>query len=48
MDKLAFAAMCFYYYGYEFFRLMLLTVAAMAGAFMIHKLVSWALWVMSL
>lgn len=48
MDRFSFMAMCFYYYGCEIFKYTLLTLATLAAAFAVHKLVSWALWVMSL
>ena len=48
MNKTAFVAICLYYYGRECARLAAFTVAALALLFMIHKLVAWALWVMSL
>ena len=43
-----FYMICCYYYLRQALRITFNTLAAMALAFMIHKLVSWALWVMSL
>jgi len=48
MKQLTFAGCCLYYYGLEVLKLAVYTVAALALLFMIHKLVGWALWVISL
>ncbi len=39
---------CLYYYGKETAETVPLLLAVLMGAFVIHKLVSWSLWVMSL
>ncbi len=39
---------CLYYYITQATRTAAHTLAALAGLFIIHKLVSWALWIMSL
>ena len=39
---------CLYYYGRECAKLVVYVAGALALLFMIHKLVSWALWVISL
>ena len=39
---------CLYYYITQATRTAAHTLAALAGLFVIHKLVSWALWIMSL
>lgn len=48
MKQLTFVGCCLYYYGKEAGKLATYTVLALALLFMIHKLTSWALWVMSL
>ena len=48
MKQLSFMGCCLYYYGREFVRLAAFTALVLSLAFMIHKLISWALWVMSL
>ena len=48
MDRFSFMAICFYYYGSELFKHIFYAAGVSALLFMIHKLVSWALWVMSL
>lgn len=48
MKRLLLAAMCLYYYGNVCARLAFYSLGVLALLFMIHKLVSWALWVMSL
>ena len=48
MNQFDFMAICAYYYTREFLKLAGYALAALAGMFMIYKLVSWALWVMSL
>lgn len=48
MKRLPFVAACLYYYGRETVKLSIDVAMVMALLFMIHKLVSWALWVMSL
>ena len=48
MKQLVFTGCCLYYYGLEVLKLAAYTAAALALLFMIHKLVGWALWVMSL
>lgn len=48
MNRMEFMAMCFYYYGSEFFKLAFYALGVLACMFMIYKLVGWALWVMSL
>ena len=48
MDRFSFVAMFFYYYGSELFKHIFYAAGVMAFLFMILKLVSWALWVMSL
>lgn len=48
MKHLPFVAACLYYYGREAAKLAIDIAMVLALLFMIHKLVSWALWVMSL
>ncbi len=48
MTKCSFALMCAYYYCTVMIRNAAYTVAALLLAYMIHKIVSWAIWVMSL
>ena len=48
MKQLSFAGCCLYYYGRECVKTAEYTVTVLALLFIIHKLVSWALWVMSL
>jgi len=48
MKQLSFVGCCLYYYGREAVKLAVNLIAVLALLFMIHKLVSWALWVMSL
>lgn len=48
MKQLVFTGCCLYYCGLEVLKLAAYTAAALALLFMIHKLVGWALWVMSL
>lgn len=48
MDRITFVAACLYYYVRETAILTGLLMAAAAILFMIHKLVSWVLWVLSL
>lgn len=48
MDRLSFMAMCFYYYGSELFKHFFYAAGVLALMFMVHKLVSWVLWIMSL
>ena len=48
MNQFDFMAICAYYYTREFLKLTAFTVAVLALLFMFYKLVSWALWVMSL
>ena len=47
MKQLSFVAACLYYYGREAAKLAGYSLAVLALLFMVHKLVSWALWVMS-
>ena len=46
--KCSFILICAYYYGLKVIQTVAYTAAVLAIAFMIHKIVSWALWVMSL
>ena len=48
MKQLSFAGCCLYYYGRECVKTAEYTVTVLALLFIIHKLVSWALWVMNL
>lgn len=48
MNQLSFVAACLYYYGSVCAKMAADVLAVIALLFMIHKLVSWALWVMSL
>lgn len=48
MKRLSFVAACLYYYVKETAILTGLLMVAAALLFMIHKLVGWALWVISL
>jgi hypothetical protein len=48
MNRITFVAACLYYYVKETIVLTGLLMAAVAVLFMIHKLVGWALWVISL
>ncbi len=48
MEKLTYAAMCLYYYGSVAARLAVMLLAMMALLFMIHKLVSWSIWILTL
>lgn len=48
MNRITFVAACLYYYFKETIVLTGLLMAAVAVLFMIHKLVGWALWVISL
>lgn len=48
MKHISFIAVCLYYYGRECAKLVVYVAGALALLFMIHELVSWALWVMSL
>lgn len=48
MKRLSFVAACLYYYVRETAILTGLFLTAAAVLFMIHKLVSWALWVLGL
>lgn len=47
MKQLSFMGCCLYYYGREGLKVAAHVVGVLALAFMIHKLVSWALWVIS-
>ena len=44
----SYVAICLYYYATKAFRPVLYSFGILWLAFVIHKLVSWALWVMSL
>ncbi len=48
MKQISFMGCCLYYYGIECAKLAIDVLTVLALLFMIHKLVSWALWVMSL
>ena len=48
MKQLSFMGCCLYYYSRECVLLAVDLLAVLALLFMIHKLTSWALWVMSL
>lgn len=48
MKQLSFMGCCLYYYGSECAKLAANVLAMLALLFMVHKLVSWALWVMGL
>ena len=48
MKHLSFAGCCLYYYSRECMKTVAYTATVLALLFMIHKLASWALWVMSL
>ena len=48
MKRISFVGCCLYYYIRECVELAAFTVAVLALLFMIYKLVSWTLWVMSL
>jgi len=48
MKRISFMAACAYYYGLECAKLAAYVAGVLTLLFMIHKLVSWALWVMSL
>ncbi len=47
MNRVSFMAMCLYYYGSQLFKTVFYTAGVLALAFMVYKLVSWALWVLS-
>lgn len=48
MKRLQFAGICLYYYSRTAVESLGVLVATLAGMFFVHKVVSWALWVMSL
>ena len=48
MKQITFAAACLYYYCRECVKLAFYTLGVLALLFIVHKLVSWALWVLSL
>lgn len=48
MNRFDFMAICAYWYAREILKCAAYTVAALALMFMIYKLVSWAIWVLSL
>ena len=48
MKQISFMGCCLYYYGSVCAKLAADVLTVLALLFMIHKLVSWALWVMSL
>ena len=48
MKQLSFVGCCLYYYGREAAKLAAYTAAVLVLLFMIHKMVSWALWIMGL
>lgn len=48
MNQIAFIAACMYFYGRECAKLAADVAAVLALLFMVYKLVSWVLWVMSL
>lgn len=48
MKQLSFVAACLYYYGKEAAKLAIDVAVVMALLFMIHKLVGWFLWVLSM
>ena len=47
MSRLDFMAICAYYYARELVKYSAYTFATVATLLVIHKLVSWALWVLS-
>jgi hypothetical protein len=48
VKQISFMAICLYYYGSELIRLLAYVAAVLGLLFIVHKLVSWALWVISL
>ena len=48
MSNITYTAICIYYYCTEIGRAAAMAAAILTTAFAIHKIVSWALWVMSL
>lgn len=48
MKQASFMAICVYYYTKELFRYLAYAFCTMCVLFVIHKLVSWALWIMSM
>ena len=48
MKQASFMAICLYYYVSQAFRSVTYAIMALWLAFIIHKLVSWGLWVMSM
>ena len=48
MKAVSFVAICFYYYLSQISRSAAYAIGALWLAFVIHKLVSWAIWVMNM
>ncbi len=48
MKTLTYIYGCAYFYTTSLIRNSILLLAVLMGAFIVHKLVSWAIWVMSL
>ena len=48
MNNFDFVAICAYYYTRELMKYSLCAAASLVLLFIIHKIVSWALWVLSL
>ncbi len=48
MKTLNYLYCCFYFYAKETLSMIPLLLATLTGLFVIHKLVGWSIWVMSL